>query len=185
MIPSHFSYRWLTPYNHMGARARPLVVVRGVIYPAAVSWNALLTSVERTSVTDSDLTFTPAWQLRQLIGNKKLSAVELTELFLSRIQALNPKLNAYLTVTADQALASAREAEAAVLRGEDLGPLHGVPISIKDLALTQGIRTTMGSLLYKDFVPDEDDVIVRSIRRAGAIILGKRYTRVFGHIGTS
>ena len=91
-------------------------------------------------MSDSDLTFTPAWKLRQLIGEKQVSPVELTELFLRRIEELNPILNAYLTVAADQALDSAREAEAAVQRGDSLGPLHGVPISIKDLATTKGIR---------------------------------------------
>ncbi len=136
-------------------------------------------------MADDDLAFAPAWHLRQLIGEKKVSPVELAQLFLSRIEALNPKLNAYLTVTAEEALAAAREAEGAVLRGEELGPLHGVPISIKDLVATKGIRTTRGSLLYKEFVPDEDEVVVQRIRRAGAVILGKTNTPEFGHLGTS
>ena len=134
---------------------------------------------------ESDLAFTPAWQLRQLIVDKKVSPVELAELYLRRIDALNPRLNAFLTVAAEEALASAREAEVAVQRGDTLGALHGVPISIKDLTLTKGIRTTRGSLLYKEFVPDEDEVIVRRIRRAGAVILGKSNTPEFGHLGTS
>ncbi|MCZ6789451.1 MAG: amidase family protein [Chloroflexi bacterium] len=136
-------------------------------------------------MSDSDLTFAPAWKLRQLIGEKRVSPVELTELFLRRIEELNPTLNAYLTVAADQALESAREAEAAVQRGDSLGPLHGVPISIKDLATTKGIRTTRGSLLFKDFIPDEDEVQVQRIRGAGAVILGKTNTPEFGHLGTS
>ena len=89
-------------------------------------------------MTDDDLAFTPAWQLRRLIGEKKISPVELTELFLRRIETLNPKLNAYLTVVAEEAVTTAREAEAAVKRGDKLGPLHGVPISIKDLTATRG-----------------------------------------------
>ena len=136
-------------------------------------------------MSDSDLTFSPAWRLRQLIGEKRVSPVELTELFLRRIEELNPTLNAYLTVAADPALESARNAEAAVQRGDSLGPLHGVPISIKDLAVTKGIRTTRGSLLFQDFIPDEDEVLVQRIRRAGAVILGKTNTPEFGHLGTS
>ena len=135
-------------------------------------------------MSDSGLTFTPAWRLRQLIGEKRVSPVELAELFLRRIEELNPTLNAYLTVTADQALDSAREAEAAVQRGDSLGPLHGVPISIKDLAATKGIRTTRGSLLFRNFIPDEDEVLVRRIRTAGAVILGKTNTPEFGHLAT-
>ena len=136
-------------------------------------------------MTDDDLAFTPAWQLRRLIGEKKISPVELTELFLRRIETLNPKLNAYLTVVAEEAVTTAREAEAAVKRGDKLGPLHGVPISIKDLTATRGIRTTRGSLLFKNFVPDEDEVVVERIRQAGAVILGKTNTPEFGHLGTS
>ncbi len=136
-------------------------------------------------MADSDLVFTPAWRLRQLVGEKAVSTVELTELFLRRIEELNPRLNAYLTIVADQALASARVAEAAVQRGGELGPLHGVPIGIKDLVSTKGVRTTRGSLVYKEFIPDQDEVIVQRIRSAGAIVLGKTNTPEFGHLGTS
>ena len=111
--------------------------------------------------------------------------MELTELFLERIEALNPILNAYLTVATEQALADARRAEAAVKPGAELGPLHGVPISIKDLNLTRGIRTTLGSLIYQDYVPDADEPVVARIRSAGAIILGKTNTPEFGYSGTT
>lgn len=136
-------------------------------------------------MSDGDLAFTPAWKLRQLIGEKHVSAVELTELFLRRIERLNPTLNAYLTVAAEQALESARQAQETVQQGDPLGPLHGVPISIKDLTVTGGIRTTKGSLLFKDFTPAEDEVLVQRIRRAGAVILGKTNTPEFGHLATS
>ena len=134
---------------------------------------------------DQDLAFTPASELRVLISNKQISPVELTELFLERIEALNPQLNAFLTVTADLAMETAREAEAAVVRGEHLGPLHGIPTSIKDLVPTKGIRTTRGSLTLKDWIPDEDDAVVERIKGAGAIILGKTNTPEFGISGTT
>ncbi|MFQ5860557.1 MAG: amidase [Dehalococcoidia bacterium] len=136
-------------------------------------------------MTQDELVFTPAWQLRDLIRSRQLSPVELTEQLLRRIEALNPRLNAYLTVCAEEALAAAREAEAAVVRGGELGPLHGLPISIKDMELTRGIRTTIGSLVYQDLVPQEDSVVAERVRRSGAIILGKTNTPEFGMSGTT
>jgi len=134
---------------------------------------------------NDDLAFTPASDLRQLIDSRQVSIVELADLFLRRIEALNPRLNAYLTVTADEALASARAAERALLRGEQLGPLHGIPISIKDLEITKGIRSTMGSLVFKDHVPTQDSIVVERVRSSGAIILGKTNTPEFGFSGTT
>ena len=89
-------------------------------------------------MADDDLAFTPASELRRLIDSRQVSIVDLTELFLRRIEALNPSLNAYITVTGEEAMESAVEAERALLRGESLGPLHGIPISIKDLEMTPG-----------------------------------------------
>ena len=132
---------------------------------------------------DQELAFTPAYELGQLIARKELSPVELTQGYLRRIEALDPKLNAFLTVCAGEALRDARQAEEAVMQGRELGPLHGIPTSIKDLVPTKGIRTTKGSLVYKDWIPDEDDLLVRRIREAGAIILGKTNTPEFGHGG--
>ena len=102
---------------------------------------------------------------------------------LQRINDLNPQLNAYLTVAEAEARASAQAAEKAVLEGADLPPLHAIPIAIKDLEFTRGIRTTGGSFAYKDFVPGEDAVIVERLKRAGAIILGKTNTPEFGSFG--
>jgi aspartyl-tRNA(Asn)/glutamyl-tRNA(Gln) amidotransferase subunit A len=106
-------------------------------------------------------------------------------MFLRRIEALNPKLNAYLTVTGEEALASARDADQALQRGESRGPLHGVPISIKDLEVTRGIRSTMGSAVFKDHIPDRDSIVVERVRQSGAIILGKTNTPEFGFSGTT
>ena len=134
-------------------------------------------------MTDSDLAFAPALEVRDLIAAKQVSPVEITELYLRRIESLDPQLNSYLTVTADEAMDAARSAEAAITRGEQLGPLHGVPISIKDLESTNGIRTTGGSLIYKDLVPTEDSVVVERVLGAGAVILGKTNTPEFGLLG--
>ena len=132
-----------------------------------------------------DLAFASVSELRPLIDSKQVSIVDLTEMFLRRIESMNPSLNAYLTVTGDEALTSARAAEQALLQGADTGPLHGIPISIKDLELTQGIRTTMGSLVFKDHVPDRDSIVVERVRQSGAIILGKTNTPEFGFSGTT
>lgn len=131
-----------------------------------------------------DLAFTPAYRLRELIAGKQVSPVELTKLCLRRIEALDPRLNAFLTITADQAMQRAKAAEEAVAQGDDLGPLHGIPISIKDLIPTKGIRTTRGSLIYETSVPDKDELVVERIRQAGAVIVGKTNTPEFGQLGT-
>ena len=136
-------------------------------------------------MTDDDLAFTPASELRHLIDSRRVSIVDLTELFLRRIEALTPSLNAYITVTGEEAMESAREAERVLLRGESLGPLHGIPISIKDLEMTRGIRTTVGSLIFKDHVPEHDSIVVERVRKSGAIILGKTNTPEFGFSGTT
>ena len=132
-----------------------------------------------------DLAFASASELRPLIDSRQVSILELTEMLLRRIERLNPNLNAYLTITRKEALTSARAAEKALLQGENNGPLHGIPISIKDLELTQGIRTTLGSLVYKDHVPDQDTIVVERVRKSGAIILGKTNTPEFGFSGTT
>ena len=104
-------------------------------------------------VVDEKLAFAPAYEVAELVANKQVSPVEMTELFFSRIDKLDSQLHSYLLLTHDEAMASAKAAEEAVVRGDKLGPLHGVPISIKDLQMTKGVRTTGGSLAYKDRVP--------------------------------
>src|SRR2546427_2383795 len=128
----------------------------------------------------TDLCFTPATDLVTMIRTKQLSPVELTRAVLDRIEHLNPKLNAFCTLTADAALERAREAEAAVMRGEALGHLHGVPFSIKDLAFTKGVRTMSGSHIFATRVPDTDAPFVRRLHAAGGIMLGKTTSPEFG-----
>ena len=143
------------------------------------------TQLGEVEMQDRELAFIPAWKQGDLIASKELSPVELTKLYLRRIEMLNPQLNAYLTVVGDMAVEWAKEAEAAIRKGEKLGPLHGIPISIKDLNATKGIRTTWGSLVFKDTVPDSDDIVTERIRKSGAIILGKTNTPELGHRGTT
>ena len=132
-----------------------------------------------------DFTYTPAWRLAELVRNREVSPIELTAHFLKRIQELDPQLNAFITVAEEQAMEAARAAETAVASSAELSPLHGVPIAIKDLNATKGIRTTQGTLLRQDHVPDHDDIPVERIRSAGAVILGKTNTPEFGWKGTT
>ena len=134
---------------------------------------------------DTTLAYTPAWRLAELIRDRKLSPVELVDHLLQRIERFNPVLNAYLTVCPEEARSAARAAEKGVSRRRRLPPLYGVPVAVKDLIQTKGIRTTGGSLAYKDFVPDEDAPVVERLRRAGAIILGKANTPEFGQSATT
>ena len=130
-----------------------------------------------------DLCFASAVDLADWIRAKRVSPVEVTQAVLVRIERVNPALNAYCLVTADAALAAARAVEAAIMRGERLGPLAGVPVSIKDLVITKGVRTTFGSWLYADHVPDEDAPVVERLRQGGAVIVGKTTTPEFGWKG--
>lgn len=127
-------------------------------------------------MSDLDLAFTPAWRQAELIVTRKISPVDLVKLYLDRIERIDPTIHAYITVAADQAMDAARHAESKVMRGESLGLLHGVPISLKDIESSRGIRTTMGSLVFKDTVPDRDSVVAERVRAAGAIIVGKTNT---------
>ncbi|MGI6548794.1 MAG: amidase [Syntrophomonadales bacterium] len=133
----------------------------------------------------TELAYVSATELARLIRNKEVSPVEIVNQLLARIEAINPQINAFCTVAAEQARAEAQKAEEKVMGGEEMGPLHGVPIAIKDLTSTAGIRTTHGSLVFKDNVPEEDAIIVKRIKKAGAIILGKTNTPEFGHKGTT
>ncbi|HVC59485.1 MAG TPA: amidase [Acetobacteraceae bacterium] len=128
----------------------------------------------------TDLAFTPATELAALIRTRRLSPVELVRATLERIERSQPVLNAFITVAADAAMAQARIAEAAVQRGDMLGPLHGVPVAVKDLVPTAGIRTTWGSLIFKDHVPATDAVAVARLKQSGAIVVGKTTTPEFG-----
>lgn len=123
-----------------------------------------------------ELCATSAVDLAAAIRSKDVSPVEVTGAVLDRITAVDPVLNAFCTVTADSARLAAKQAEAAVLRGEDLPPLHGVPYSLKDLTATKGVRTAFGSRLYEHNVPTEDALVARRMREAGGILVGKTNT---------
>ncbi len=128
-----------------------------------------------------DLAWRSALEIATLVRDKQFSPVELTTALLTRIEALDPRVNAFCLVTADLARAAAREAEIAVMKREPLGALHGVPVSLKDVLYTRGVRTTGGSRLFADLIPEEDNVAVGRLKAAGAIILGKTNTSEFGH----
>lgn len=121
----------------------------------------------------SDLVFRSAGELAGLIRSRQLSSTELVSAFLERIAALNPRLNAFITVTADQALARARTLDRALAAGRPAGPLHGVPYAPKDLFATKGIRTTNGSRTTREWVPDYESAATQRLNDAGAVLLGK------------
>lgn len=129
----------------------------------------------------TDLCYTPATELGRLYRTRQLSPVEVTDAVLARLERLNPRLNAFLTVTADHARELARAAEARMMRGALLGPLDGVPYSIKDLEPTAGIRTTYGSRFFEHHVPAEDGTVAARLRASGGVLLGKTNTPHFGY----
>jgi aspartyl-tRNA(Asn)/glutamyl-tRNA(Gln) amidotransferase subunit A len=142
-------------------------------------------------MNETDLAFASIEEIGRLFRKRKLSPVELTKLMLARIEQLNPKLNAYITVAAELALAQAKTAESELFapRGRkghhDRGPLHGIPISLKDNIYTKGFRTTAGSRILKDFTPRHDAEVVVLLKEAGAVILGKTNMHEFAYGVTS
>ena len=137
--------------------------------------------------TDAELCYLTLHELAERIRDKDVSPVEATDAVLERIRALNPKLNAYITVMAEQAQEDARAAEAEIAAGRYRGPLHGVPVGVKDLCETKGVRTTAGSKILADWVPDGDATVVQKLRNAGAIIVGKTHMHeyAFGATGVN
>lgn len=121
----------------------------------------------------NELAFRPARELAALLRAKEVSPVEIAEAFLARIEELNPRLNAFITVTADEARRGAREAEHEIVSGRYRGPLHGIPYAPKDILATRGIRTTNGSKVTPDWVPEYESTITERLKRAGAVLLGK------------
>jgi aspartyl-tRNA(Asn)/glutamyl-tRNA(Gln) amidotransferase subunit A len=138
-------------------------------------------------MNDTDLAFRSIEEIGKLFRKRKLSPVEIVNLMLARIERLTPKLNAYITVTAELALAQAKKAESELFapRGRkghrDRGPLHGIPVSLKDNIHTKGIRTTAGSKILKDFMPQHDAPVVVMLKEAGAVILGKTNMHEFAY----
>jgi len=131
------------------------------------------------SQSADELCFLPATELAAALQGRDISASEVLETFLTRIERVNPSLNAIVTVVAEQA--RKRAAELDQLQPDARArPLHGIPIAVKDLTLTRNIRTTMGSPIYRDFVPDIDELFVARLREAGAVVIGKTNTPEFG-----
>jgi len=127
-----------------------------------------------------DPCFLSATDLRRRIGRKEVSPVEVASAILARAERLQPELNCFITLCADEAMARAREAERRIMAGEPLGLLEGVPFTVKDIVNTKGVRTTFGAIPYRDNIPDHDAVAVARLRAAGAILVGKTTTPEFG-----
>jgi len=132
------------------------------------------------SIQGADIVFMPATELAARLRRKEISAREVLTAHIAQIEKVNPELNAIVTSAFDRAMADASRADEAMARGTPLGPLHGLPIAHKDLVETEEIRTTRGSPFYRDFIPTRDAPIVRRMRAAGAITLGKTNTPEFG-----
>ena len=115
------------------------------------------------------MAFLSASELASAIESKRVSPVEAVDAYLERIERLDPRVNSYVTVCADEARQQAREAEAKIQGGNYLGPLHGIPVAVKDQIYTKGILTTDGSKLRSDFIPEEDATVVANIKKAGAV----------------
>ena len=128
----------------------------------------------------NDLCFLSATELRERIVSKKVSPVEATSAVLARAEALQPELNCFITLCGDEAMDAASEAERKMMAGEPLGLLHGLPVTVKDIVNTKGVKTTFGAVPYKDNVPTEDAVAVAKLRAEGAILIGKTTTPEFG-----
>ena len=133
----------------------------------------------------SDLPFLTASDLSRLIESKEVSPVEATEAYLDRIDDLDFKFNAYLTVTRELAMAAARQAEQEIAAGNHRGPLHGVPVAVKDQFNSAGVRSTGGSRILADFVPEEDATVIANLKQAGAVLLGKTNLTEFAITGFS
>ena len=126
-------------------------------------------------------TWLSALEIADLVRRKEVKPLEVLDVILARLDAVNPTLNAFCLVTADVARTAAREAEIAVMKGEPIGPLHGVPLSVKDVLPTRGVATTGGSRLFEEFLPEEDALAVGRLKAAGTVLLGKTNTSEFGH----
>ena len=133
----------------------------------------------------SELAFLSASDLSRLIQSKEVSPVEATEAYLDRIASLDHRFNSYLTVMREQALADAQQAEEDIASGQHKGPMHGVPVAVKDQFWSKGVRSTGGSRILADFVPDEDATVIANLRKAGAVVLGKTNMTEFAITGFS
>ena len=132
-----------------------------------------------------EICFLPAFEMKEKIASQEISSTEITEAIIERIEKINPITNAYCTTTFDLARGMAKEADDRVKKGEKLGLLNGIPASIKDLNPVKGIRTTYGSKIYENHIPDHDDIAVQRLRTEGIVILGKTNTPEFGFKGVT
>lgn len=131
-------------------------------------------------MSSDELCFLTATELAARIRRREVSCREVMDAHLERVERVNPQVNAIVTLLAERGRAGAAAADAALDRGDSVGPLHGLPIAHKDLVVTKGVRTTLGSPIFADFVPDQDEIIVERLRAAGAIMIGKTNTPEFG-----
>ena len=152
---------------------------------AAGSLSLISRVINAKNIAATDVTSMDIQNASNELRKKRISPVELTKACLARIERLNPVLNAFITVTADSALASAQNAEAEIQRGRWRGPLHGIPIALKDLLDTAGVRTTAASGVFKDRIPAQDAEVVRRLKAAGAVILGKLNMHEFAYGASS
>ncbi len=132
-----------------------------------------------------DICFMSACDMKDAVLSQEITSQEITEAIIERIEKINPKINAYCTPTFENARNMAKNADQAVKNHEKLGLLHGIPTSIKDLFLTKGIRTTFGSMIYEHNIPEDDEVVVKRLKKAGIVLLGKTNTPEFGYAGVT
>jgi aspartyl-tRNA(Asn)/glutamyl-tRNA(Gln) amidotransferase subunit A len=133
-------------------------------------------------MTKENICFMSAVDMAEAIRNGETTSSEIVEIFIERIEKFNPIINAYCTLTFEMAREMAKKADDSVKKGQNLGSLTGIPTSIKDLMLLKGVRTTYGSLLYENFIPEDDEIVVKRLKNAGCVILGKTNTPEFGHV---
>ena len=137
-------------------------------------------SAKDNYMTGNEICYLEAREIRDKIRNREISAVEVMESHLIQIESVNPTVNAIVTLHADQAMDGAKAADKSIFDGDTLGPLHGLPTAVKDLTLTKGIRTTFGSRIYENNIPDHDAIIVERVKKSGGIVIGKTNTPEFG-----
>jgi aspartyl-tRNA(Asn)/glutamyl-tRNA(Gln) amidotransferase subunit A len=166
-----------------GISRRDFVAATGAA--AAVGGAVAAAGTAASAAPSNEICRMDAVTVAEKIRTKQLSATEVTEAVLGRMDKLNPVLGAFCTPSPDVARAQAKAIDADIMAGKTVGPLAGVPVGIKDLVYTKGIRTTSGSIIYKDYVPTEDDVVVERLKAAGAIIIGKTNVPELGYSGAS
>ncbi|MHA1914651.1 MAG: amidase [Promethearchaeota archaeon] len=136
-------------------------------------------------MNNEEICYMSAWEMADKIKAQELTSQEITEILIERIEKINPIINAYCTPTFDLARKMAKNADERIKKGQKIPPLNGIPVSIKDLMPVKGVRTTQGSKIYENYIPDEDSITVKRLRKAGCVILGKTNTPEFGFKGVT